>query len=306
MSKFIFTTDWHICFHQPSCRVDNITETQLNKLSSLVNICNQELPDFIIHGGDLFDAPRAADPSILNNVISILKNLKSPFFYVPGSHDIYGYNLDSYKQSFIGTLEASGCINVLHEKAIYKFPPDLRIGVMPCQLSNKVEDYLGFKDCDLIVTHNSISDISLPYDHILIKDLAQYFNGKIFLCGHIHKPFYIMENNNLFVNTGPLIRTSITEKDIKPHVAVFNKVNTKLDYKDIYISVLDNVFVNKNIATENKEVNMTFNDVLKDTDLVFNDIYEVLDHIVKQLNVDPKYAEKLKLRLETITKKLTK
>ena len=115
-----------------------------------------------------------------------------------------------------------------------------------------------------------------------------------------------MENNNLFVNTGSLIRTSITEKHIKLHVAVFNKVNAKLDYKDIFIPVLDNIFVNKNITTESKEVTMTFNDALKDTDLVFNDIYEVLDHIVKQLNVDPKYAEKLKLRLETVTKKLTK
>jgi len=306
MSKFIFTTDWHICFHQPSCRVDDIIKTQLNKLSSLVDICNQELPDFIIMGGDLFDSPRSSDPSILNSVISILKKLKSPFFYVPGSHDIYGYNLDSYKQSFIGTLEASGCINVLYDKAIYKFPSDLLIGVMPCQLSNKVDDYLIFKDCDIIVTHNSVSDISLPYEHILIKDLAQLFNGKIFLCGHIHKPFYIMENNNLFVNTGPLIRTSIVEKDIKPHVAVFNKVGTKLDYRDIFIPILENIFINKNTVAETKELNISFNDVLKDTDLVFNDIYGILDHIIKQLNVDPKYAEMVKLRLENVTKKLTK
>ena len=306
MSKFIFTTDWHICFHQPSCRVDDIIKTQLNKLSSLVDICNQELPDFIIMGGDLFDSPRSSDPSILNSVISILKKLKSPFFYVPGSHDIYGYNLDSYKQSFIGTLEASGCINVLHDKAIYKFPSDLLIGVMPCQLSNKVDDYLIFKDCDIIVTHNSVSDISLPYEHILIKDLAQLFNGKIFLCGHIHKSFYIMENNNLFVNTGPLIRTSIVEKDIKPHVAVFNKVGTKLDYRDIFIPILENIFINKNTVVETKELNISFNDVLKDTDLVFNDIYGILDHIINQLGVDPKYAEMVKLRLENVTKKLTK
>lgn len=302
MSKFIFTTDWHICFHQPSCRTDNIFKTQLSKLDALVQLCNQELPDFIIMGGDLFDSPRASDPSVLNDVIHILKNLKSKLFYIPGSHDIYGYNLDSYKQSFIGTLEESGCINVLAEKAIYKFPSDIHIGVMPCQINNTINDYLIFKDCDIIVTHNMISDISLPYNHILIKDIAQYFNGKIFLCGHLHKPFYIMENNNLFVNTGPLMRTSITEKIIQPHIAVFNKVGSKLDYKDLYIPVQNDIFVERKL--KEKDIEISFNDVLKDTDLVFNDIYEVLDHIVEQLHIDLKYADMVKSRLEHVTQKL--
>lgn len=302
MSKFIFTTDWHLCFHQPSCRTDNIFKTQLGKLETLVQLCNQELPDFIIMGGDLFDSPRASDPSVLNDVIHTLKNLKSKLFYIPGSHDIYGYNLDSYKQSFIGTLEESGCINVLLEKAIYKFPTDILVGVMPCQINNTIEDYLGFKDCDIIVTHNMISDISLPYNHILIRDIAQHFNGKIFLCGHLHKPFYIMENNNLFVNTGPLIRTAITEKIIQPHIAVFNKVGSKLDYKDLYLPYSNDSFVEKK-ETE-QTVNISFNDVLKDTDLVFNDIYEVLNHIVEQLHIDNRYADMIKLRLEHATKKL--
>ena len=77
MNKFIFTTDWHICFKQPGSRVDDVLSKQMDKLNYFVEICNKELPDFIIHGGDLFDSPRSIDPTILNKTIGILRKLKA-------------------------------------------------------------------------------------------------------------------------------------------------------------------------------------------------------------------------------------
>jgi DNA repair exonuclease SbcCD nuclease subunit len=297
MNKFIFTTDWHIVFKQPGSRTDDIVNTQFDKIECFVDLCNQEKPDFIIHGGDLFDSPRNSDPTVLNKVIKILRKLKAPMYYIPGSHDLYGYNLNSYKQSYIGTLAASNCIYILNEKGIYQFAKDLHVGILPCQLTNRLEDYIMFKDCDIIVSHNMITDTSVPYDHILISDLSKAFNRKIFLCGHNHKPFYIMENNNLFVNTGPLIRTSITEKDIKPHIAVFTRDNIlDITYSEKYIPVEENVF--KVSEETQNNVQITFNDVLRNTDLVFNDIYQLLDHIAKEVNIDEKYVKLLKERLE--------
>lgn len=304
MNKFIFTTDWHICFKQPGTRTDDIFKTQLDKLNAFVDICNQELPDFIIHGGDLFDSPRSVDPSVLNKTISILRKLKAPMYYIPGSHDIYGYNLNSYKQAFIGTLASANCLNILNEKGIYQFPGKLFVGVMPCQLTNDVKDYIIFKDCDIIVSHNMITEESVPYNHILISELAQLFTKKIFLCGHNHKPFYVMENNNLFVNTGPLIRTSITEVGIKPHISVFVKNNLNVSYYEKLIPCNEDVFIKQEVS-DSKEPEITFNDVLKNTDLVFSNIYEVLDHIVTQLNIDTKYSELLKRRLEDAEKQLS-
>lgn len=305
MNKFIFTTDWHICFKHPGSRKDNILAKQLDKLDYFVELCNQELPDFVIHGGDLFDSPRSIDPTILNKTIGILRKLKAPMYYVPGSHDIYGYNLDSYKQAFVGTLASANCLNILNEKGIYQFPGKLYVGVMPCQLTNDLKDYIMFKDCDVIVSHNMITEKSVPYDHILISNLAKNFSKKIFLCGHNHKPFYVMENNNLFVNTGPLIRTSITEADVKPHISVFVKNNLNVSYYEKFIPVDADVF-EKQEAVKDSSPEITFNDVLKNTDLVFSNIYEVLDHIVKELNIDTKYSELLKARLEDAEKKLNR
>ena len=305
MNKFIFTTDWHICFKQPGSRKDDVLKKQMDKLDYFVELCNKELPDFVIHGGDLFDSPRAIDPTILNKTISILRKLKAPMYYIPGSHDIYGYNLDSYKQAFIGTLASSNCLNILNEKGIYQFPGKLYVGVMPCQLTNDVKDYIIFKDCDIIVSHNMITEESVPYDHILISDLAQLFTKKIFLCGHNHKPFYVMENNNLFVNTGPLIRTSITEANVKPHISVFIKNKMNISYYEKFIPIDTDVF-EKQESIKDSSPEITFNDVLKNTDLVFSNIYEVLDHIVKELNIDTKYSELLKARLEDAEKKLNR
>lgn len=305
MNKFIFTTDWHICFKQPNIRKDNVLSTQLKKLEYFVELCNTELPDFVIHGGDLFDSPRNTDPSVLNKVISILKKLKAPMYYIPGSHDIYGYNLNSYNQAFIGTLASANCLNVLNEKGIYQFPGKLFIGVMPCQLTNDIKEYIMFKDCDIIVSHNMITETSVPYNHILISDLAKEFSKKIFLCGHNHKPFYVMENNNLFVNTGPLIRTSITESEIKPHISVFVKKELDVSYYEKFIPIEEDVFI-KQQEEVNKEPEITFNDVLKNTDLVFSNVYEILDHIVKELNIDTKYAQLLKERLENADKQLNR
>ena len=304
MNKFAFTTDWHIVFKQPGNRKDNVLETQYNKLEQFVDICNAESLDFIIHGGDLFDSPRSSDPTVLNRVISILRKLKSPMYYIPGSHDIYGYNLNSYKQAFIGTLVSSNCLNILNEKGIYQFPGKLYVGVLPAQINHSISDYTIFKDCDIIVTHNTVTDMSVPYEHILIKDLAQHFNKKIFLCGHFHKYFYTIEHNNLFINTGPLIRTSIKEANVKPRISFFVKDNLNINYYEKFIPVVSDVFNVQEISDD--EPIITFNDVLQNTELVFSNVYEILNHVVTSLNIDAKYADSIRKRLENVDLHLSK
>jgi DNA repair exonuclease SbcCD nuclease subunit len=298
LTKFLYTTDWHLCFKQPGTRLDDVLEKQFAKVLQFVDICNSTNPDFILHGGDLFDAPRNADPSVVNRTIEILKNLKQPMYYVPGSHDMFGYNLDSFAQSYLGTLQASDRIIILNQKGIYKFPGELQVGVVPAYVGTNINMYQEFIGADIVVSHDMITTTPVPYAHIQIKELAQMFTNTIFLLGHNHSQYYEVLNNNIFINPGPLVRTSIAEQNNAPYVAVIEKQGSNVTVNHISIAVDKDVFV---IQPQDKETTvMTFNDVMKKTNIEYNDIYELLHKVSLDLHIEDVHVNNLKERIKYV------
>lgn len=297
--KFAYTTDWHICFKQPTTRKDDVLTKQLDKLIQFVNICNAANLDFIIHGGDIFDAPRYSDPSIVNSVIDILKLLKCPMYSIPGSHDMYGYNLNTLTQAYAGTLRSSGCITLLAERGIYKFPGELQIGVIPAYLDPQIDTYNKFIGVDIIVTHDMLvnTDTSvLPYKCISINELAQKFSKTIFLCGHNHTAFYKAINNNLFINPGPLVRTASNEADHVPHIFIITKNNNNIINEKHFITADTDVFYTADTKTDTAVNTFQFLDTLRNTNIEFCDVYDLLTQVQKQLQIADIHVAHLKER----------
>lgn len=292
MIKFLFTTDWHLVSKNPRYRKDNIVLTQFWKIRHIFEIYKKKECSFIIHGGDLFDTYQ---PSflVLNHLAKGIRTFNKrdagEVYIVPGSHDMIGYNISSIKQTALGSLVNSGLLHILNEIEIN----GVNFVGVPASL-NLTVDNLKF-DNKVVICHGEISDISLPFEHILIDSITENSKDCLFLTGHIHKRIFKYDSNgNVFVNPGPVVRTSIDEKDIKPSVAVIS-INDKgkVDVEFVELICSDDVFDIESYEF-NKQNDIKFNNFLTQLKNFDVDLTSSLENLIKE------YGTKLNISQEVI------
>jgi DNA repair exonuclease SbcCD nuclease subunit len=296
--KIIYTTDWHLCSKCPGKRKeDDFFKLEMAKVDEIVNFAIQNNIDLIIHGGDFFDSPKI-DYWLLNIMISKFQKLNDyhiPVLLVPGSHDMYGYNVDSLKSTAVGALVETGLIKILNGK---KQIGDRVFYGMPATLTHTLEMYANIEPKSVVVSHNMITPISVPYSHILLQTIPNL--GSIFLTGHYHRYLMCRSNDNVFINTGPLIRTDITECDNKPCI-IFMDFSDKVAIKKIeLINVKRDVF-----NTDSEQAPINFVNSLQTTKFVFCDIFDLTKQVSKSLNVSDDITSEAISRLEKVQREIS-
>jgi exonuclease SbcC len=107
MKKLIYTTDWHLCSKCPGKRKeDDFFKLKMSKVDEIIEFVIKNDIDMIVHGRDFFDSPKI-DYWLLNVIISKFQKLKDyhiHVYLVPGSHDMYGYNIESLNSTAVGAL----------------------------------------------------------------------------------------------------------------------------------------------------------------------------------------------------------
>ncbi|MEM2174433.1 MAG: metallophosphoesterase, partial [Candidatus Micrarchaeia archaeon] len=183
MKSFVFTSDWHLRGLPPSTiQTEGFLDLLFNRLSTILG----RQVDFIIHGGDFFDSYVCDDISLLNQVISLLKECNKKIYIVPGNHDLIGYEQKSILWTSLKTLENAGLLKIL--------PPGLNVieginfyVVYPTK-DHGPHIYSGLKDC-FVLTHNLVSTVKMPFKVTLTDEIAPYLKQCIVLCGDLHYPF---------------------------------------------------------------------------------------------------------------------
>jgi len=77
-----------------------------------------------------------------------------------------------------------------------------------------VDMYRGLKN-KIVLSHNLISPIDVPFPHILTKDIAPVVDQCLFLCSDLHMPFTEFYDTCAFLNPGPLIKSSLSDKAVE-------------------------------------------------------------------------------------------
>jgi len=234
MKRFIFVTDTHLRIDNPATRIDNVWESQLAKLSEIVELVKEYDVDAILHGGDFFNVKNPPH-KLVADVINWCKHLETPVFVVTGNHDITGYNLDSVKSSGLGVLFESGAVDPLNleeykkDKIIIKAIHSSLNFEQDYMLDEKYKDY--FK---IIISHNYVIPAdSMPWGFIHPKDIKT--NADLVLCGHYHVPYDYSTQTTRWINPGTLCRWKINEKDHKPKVLLIEVENKKYTVTELYL-----------------------------------------------------------------------
>ena len=287
-----------MCSRRPQRRIDeNFFSNQLIKVRNIVDLFIEKKVDFCIHGGDMYDIPDLPDFLLLNNVIPEFKRLKSAgidFYINLGSHDLFGYNMESVYTTAVGSLIRYGLLKLPAETETIK---GIKFKFINAKTKHTLDLYRDLGDAHIVVSHNMLVPQSVPYDHILFSDLN--FCKQVFLCGHYHKQFAVRDGSNIFLNPGPVIRTSIVEAEHKPSAMVItvpDNIVVPIKVNNYYLKHERNVFdLNSVVADKEKEEKVTL--TVKNTKFESYDLIELADKLGAENNTSADVMVEVKRRL---------
>ena len=218
MVKFAHLADCHL----GGWRQEELQSLNAQTFQKVVERCIQEVVDFVLISGDLFDS---AYPliEVLKEAFTEFKKLhdaRIPVYLIAGSHDF-----SASGKTFLDVLEKAGfCKNV--EK--WEVQPDGRIKLSPhLHKDIAIYGYSGRKSgmelddlrktyfdsvypFTIFMIHTTIKDVvgNLPIDSIERQKLplANYY-----AMGHIHQVFKIQERNSYYVYPGPIFPNNFQE-----------------------------------------------------------------------------------------------
>ncbi|WP_350345032.1 metallophosphoesterase [Proteinivorax tanatarense] len=226
--KIVYITDTHFRGGGPRSRTDDFVNTCYDKLNEVVNYCNENKVDLLLHGGDFFDRPDIS-LAVLGEIVGILKGCNCPIKGIAGNHDIYGHNPKTLPRTMLGLLDKLGIIKLIDENGVLYAANGVKL-----QLTGKnyvhdyeqKESYIAKKkletDFSIHLVHGMLlPKKNIPIDKMTLIETIGSTEADITLSGHYHQGFGSVEfGGKLFINPGALLRVdnSYSELNRKPQI----------------------------------------------------------------------------------------
>lgn len=233
--KFLYFGDPHIRGTSPQNRTDDYKTALIAKLREVFELARVHNVKAIIQPGDTFDRPEVSS-GILLEFADVLAESPVPIYTTPGNHDLYSYNLDTFKRTSLAVLER--LVPQLHviqkpDKPTYfeegeggfgvqlTFTPySSRIDIDGYGYSHEVEN-VPADVFTLHVAHGMLLDHEPPFDRFtLVQDVET--NADLVLTGHDHTGYGVFQRRDgkTFANLGSLTRLSASRAEIERHIEV--------------------------------------------------------------------------------------
>ena len=226
MAKFIIVGDIQFRGINPVARKDNFLEALETKIDEVHKIAEQNKVDAILTPGDLFDSPMVSW-GVFCRLISMLQKSPCPWVTIPGNHDLYGGNMDTYCRTPMAALEQAGVVHVLRspEQAIDLSSSTFDSAIITgrsfdWEMDTHPGTYAAPTGSDIHMVHGMLVTAPLPTKHTLIKDVQT--ETRVTICGHNHLGFGIIKRDDgkWFINPGALCRESAHEAEMQRQVQV--------------------------------------------------------------------------------------
>lgn len=267
MIKLLVCSDFHLRDDNSENRIDDMYEVQFTKVQQVLDIFYAQKCEYILHAGDMFDYWKSSY-KLTNRLLGMLPDYK--ILLAIGNHDVQAYSLDTLPYTSLGSLIASN-------KCILKDHSKLPITFIDTRLNFNIADYTTNKN-PIIVSHDMISPTQLLkadgtklFEHTYYKELDGC--ADVIISGHLHRQFIIQGEKTLFINPGPLLRTSVTDT-FEPHVVILTYDNDQLIGKPKYeviplkVKPYKEVFKKDDKKAERIEIPKFDIDTIEEQDLV--------------------------------------
>lgn len=262
--KIAIIGDIHIRERSPAIRKDDYLTNVLNKLEYVLN--NN---DKVICLGDMFNTYNNSD-YLFYRVFTVLNKYPNKFISILGNHDIFGRNHLDLSKCTIGSLQATGVMEIKKEA----------FTIDKVTFSVSLVDKSNFKDIEIdkennkvLLGHNYYNLDLCPEESLTKSDLKILNYGQVFL-GHDHKPYeeeFIC--NSHLIRMGSFTRCDGQEYNADREISYYEYDTTTRDIEKKTVPSLDREEVFVDNAFEKKSLRSTIN---------FIKIGEVLSRFKKQ------------------------
>jgi len=236
--KIIYFTDPHGKAGNPSVRLDNFSETILNKFKYVGKYAEQIKAAAILIGGDLLDTPDVSQ-NFISELSYIIQNYPCETDVILGNHDIYGYNPETFLRTSLNISNKLNAFNRLgKEPKVVQNMLEGPIAAITGQDSyvhldkpENIGDYADSKVIDgavnIHMVHGMLVEKVWPqvkYCTTLEQVMEANPNADIILSGHEHtgygiKIFYRSDGRKvIFCNPGSLARVTSSTGDLRKDV----------------------------------------------------------------------------------------
>lgn len=311
MSKILFFTDPHIKGTNPSKRIDNYQESLFAKFQEVGKIAKREKAEYIICGGDLFDAP-SVSLNVANRFITEIESWDIPFHTVIGNHDclmgdnrngLLPYTID--RSSKINLLNVIETIDSFIVGDSYFFGIEERNKGMGLDINDRLQTPLQKtkQKYKILVTHSNILDRpghpSMP--HVVYNEID--CNYDLLLIGHYHPYCGVKEyNGTKYVWIGALSRGTIGQSDLNrtPKVLIIDTETKNL--KEIELKCaksVDEIF-DLSKLNEHKESEKRLEDFImsiQDINFKSMNLRERIEEIGKSNKIEESLIDEITRRL---------
>lgn len=231
MIKGVAIGDVHFCEKPPVCRKDkDFRATQIGKMQQIVKICNQRNAPLFI-AGDLYDKWRIGFSLVTEVNSFLLGDLYHGALIIGGNHDLPYHNIKYYEDSPLSVtvsppltraLTNRGRVELVHyNEPVSEYPYQVLLEHRMCYLSNPIKGYEGS-----------------GYDVKELINTPPYGNKRLIITGDNHTPFlYRNHDGRVWLNTGPIMRTSVTYKYCEPSAWYFEVDDNEVRVERIKLEV---------------------------------------------------------------------
>ena len=212
----IILSDVELRTRVPVCRTDQDTylETMWGKIEWIKHL-QEKYGCPIFDGGDLTDKDIKKNPNHLL-LARAIASLPSPWYTVPGNHDLPGKSILNYDNSAMAVLERAGVVDAQSD---FVSGDVIRIHRFPWGVP--LEKIKAAPDCwNVVLVHAMVYNRQLPfpgcegYEAGELLDL--WSNADLIVCGHHHQTFIRSKGKTILVNPGSMMRNDADQADHKP------------------------------------------------------------------------------------------
>jgi predicted phosphodiesterase len=227
-TRIAFFTDLHLRGQGPSSRQDDYPQSILNKLEYCLKR-SSEKADAALFGGDFCHSYRLTSDGVKEKAIQIFDNeLKVPFFYTWGQHDLFGKDYETRHDSakafilrqvsrVVGDIE-----EVQTDKDVVREINGAKVSILGCPSGfdpiawSKRMSRRNPKnaDCRIAVVHHLLTTEETKW--LIPIDEFDGSGFDVVICGDLHQGFPPIKTDSgcLFLNPGSLARTQKTAQDM--------------------------------------------------------------------------------------------
>jgi len=301
--------DLHFTNRSPERRLDNYFETQIQKFTQSLDIFTSKKCQCIIQAGDFFDTPTVAN-RVKSTIIALLREYKVKIHCVAGQHDISGHSLYTLTNSPLAVLQSAEVIRIQDSNQyVGTISEDIKVPVVIYGASFGEEIPEPFEDSyNILITHRMIGNRPLYPGQELespIRFLRKYPNYNLVIAGDYHYRFIETWNGRTIINSGALVRKTISKFDLehKPAVVIFDTETEESEVVELDVEPVEKVF---NLARPEKRDSVVLTQFIEELKTRSNQKQgswkHVLLRVLKERNSDERVARVIDECLEEVNK----